>query len=121
MALERLQRRSRDRVPEPDCFVERCLPSGENATDKTGPEWPSSVGSAAPVATYPVASGDIQDSWLDDHDPADGYYFASSTTGWTNNELAMEWLTRVFDCHTKRKASHGREPASLSGRPQLTY
>jgi hypothetical protein len=63
-----------------------------------------------PGLIYPATSGDIQDSWLDDYDPADDSYFASSPTRWTNNELAMEWLIKVFDHHTKHKASQGREP-----------
>jgi hypothetical protein len=36
-----------------------------------------------PALIYPTTSGDIQDSWLDNYDPADGNYFASSPTGWT--------------------------------------
>ena len=50
-------------------------------------------------------SGDIQDSWLDDYNLANSTYFATSLTGWTNNELAIEWLIKVFDYYTKRKAS----------------
>jgi hypothetical protein len=34
-----------------------------------------------PALIYPATSGDIQDSWLDDYDPADGSYFVSSPTG----------------------------------------
>ena len=46
--------------------------------------------SLPPALIYPATSGNIQDSWLDDYDPADGCYFASSESGWTNNELSMD-------------------------------
>jgi hypothetical protein len=65
--------------------------------------------SLPPALIYPATSGNIQDSWLEDYDPADGCYFAGSETGWTNNELSMEWLTRIFDPNTKHKARNGRD------------
>ena len=67
----------------------------------------------SPALIYPAVSGNLQDSWLDDYDPADGTYFASSTTGWTNNGLAISWLTGLFDRQTKRKARNGRDPRLL--------
>jgi hypothetical protein len=33
-----------------------------------------------PALIYPITSGNIQDSWLDDYDPADDNYFTSSLT-----------------------------------------
>ena len=69
--------------------------------------------SLPPALIYPAVSGDIQDSWLDDFNPADGTYFASSPTGWTNNKLALDWLERVFDRHTKKKAGNGRQARLL--------
>ena len=69
--------------------------------------------SLPPALIYPASSGDIQDTWLDDYQPGDDCYFTSSPSGWTNNELALDWLTRVFDRATKHKASNGREPRLL--------
>ena len=69
--------------------------------------------SLPPALIYQATSGDLQDSWLDDYQPHDEAYFASSPTGWTNNELAMDWFMRVFDRMTKRKASNGRDPRLL--------
>lgn len=66
-----------------------------------------------PALIYPAHSGNLQDLWLEDYDPEDGCYFASSPTGWTNNELAMNWLLRLFDDHTKAKARLNREPRLL--------
>jgi hypothetical protein len=69
--------------------------------------------SLPPALIYQASSGDIQDSWLEDYQPDDEAYFASSPTGWSNNELAMDWLIRVFDRTTKKKAGNGREPRLL--------
>ena len=69
--------------------------------------------SLPPSLIYPSASGDIQDVWLEDYKPEDGAYITSSPTGWTNNELAMQWLINLFDRHTKQKARLGRDPRLL--------
>ena len=69
--------------------------------------------SLPPALIYPATSGNLQNTWLDDYQPEDGCYFTSSPTGWTNNELAMDWLTRVFDRATKEKARNGRDPRLL--------
>ena len=69
--------------------------------------------SLPPALIYPSESGEVLDVWLDDYEPADGGYFAASPTGWTNNELAMEWLAKLFDRHTKQKARKGRDPRLL--------
>lgn len=69
--------------------------------------------SLPPALIYPAESGDIQDSWLDDYQEDEECYFTSSPSGWTNDELAMEWLTKVFDRATKAKARFGRDPRLL--------
>jgi len=69
--------------------------------------------SLPPALIYPASSGDIQDSWLNDYQPEDDCFFTSSETGWTNNELALDWLIRVFDRVTKPKADHGLSPRLL--------
>jgi hypothetical protein len=57
-----------------------------------------------PALIYQAVSGKIQDTWLQDFELAIyKAFFASSASGWTNNELGMAWL-RVFDCETKEKA-----------------
>ena len=69
--------------------------------------------SLLPALIYPATSGDVQDAWLDDYQPSDECYFTSTASGWTNHELALDWLTRVFDCATKHKARNGHEPCLL--------
>jgi len=64
----------------------------------------------APALIYKAVTGDIQDSWVQDLDPTKQLaFFASSPTGWTNDELGFEWLTKVFDRETKAKARNGRD------------
>jgi hypothetical protein len=58
-----------------------------------------------PSLIYQSASGSIQDSWLQAFNPDDHQvYFASSPSGWTNNEIGLAWLKQVFDRSTKLKA-----------------
>jgi hypothetical protein len=58
-----------------------------------------------PALIYQAASGNIQDTWLQDFDPTiHQAFFATSPTGWTNNELGLQWLKQVFDRETKEKA-----------------
>ena len=80
-------------------------------------EWITLIGSICMDGTYPppsiiyqADSGNLQDSWLDGFDPKEqGCFFSSSHTGWTNEELGLSWLTKVFDPSTKKKARFGRE------------
>ena len=63
-----------------------------------------------PMLLYQGKEGNFQDTWLDDFDPeTEEAYFATSPTGWTNDQLGLEWLINVFDRHTKAKARQGRD------------
>jgi hypothetical protein len=64
----------------------------------------------SPGLIYQAASGKIQDTWLQDFDPSEHKcFFASSESGWTNEELGYHWLVTIFDRETKQKArSHWR-------------
>ncbi|KAF2836603.1 putative pogo transposable element [Patellaria atrata CBS 101060] len=55
-----------------------------------------------PMLIYEAVSGDIQDTWIQDYNEnIHKCSFASSPTGWTNNELGYQWLTRVFEPYTR--------------------
>ena len=59
----------------------------------------------SPGLIYQATTGLIQDLWLQDFDPnAQSCFFASSPSGWTNNELGFQWLTQIFERETKAKA-----------------
>jgi hypothetical protein len=66
-----------------------------------------------PAIIYQSASGSLQDSWLQAFDPnVHRAHFASSPSGWTNNNVGLAWLKQVFDRSTKAKArSSYRLPA----------
>ncbi|KAF1983901.1 hypothetical protein K402DRAFT_396103, partial [Aulographum hederae CBS 113979] len=52
----------------------------------------------------------LQNSWLEDWQPEDqDAWFTATPTGWTNDEVGLSWLTKVFDRSTKRKARNGRD------------
>jgi hypothetical protein len=62
-----------------------------------------------PALIYQGESGDLQDVWLEDFDSSSELaYFGVSKKGWTNEELGMSWLTKVFDHNTKGKTAGGR-------------
>jgi hypothetical protein len=58
-----------------------------------------------PALIYQAQSGNIQDTWLQDFEPAKHRaFFTSSPSGWTSNEIGLAWLKQVFDRETKAKA-----------------
>ena len=63
-----------------------------------------------PAIIYQAVSGNLQDTWLDKFDPKEHCcFFASSKTGWTNENLGYEWLTTVFDRATREKSRYKRD------------
>lgn len=69
-----------------------------------------------PALIYQAASGKIQDGWLQDFNPQEHKaFFASSPTGWTNNELGIAWLKRCFQEETKKKAKRDYRLLILDG------
>jgi hypothetical protein len=72
--------------------------------------------SLMPSLIYQALSGNIQDTWLQDFDPAKHKaYFCSSPSGWTNNEIGLMWLKQVFDKETKAKARQSYRLLVLDG------
>jgi hypothetical protein len=69
-----------------------------------------------PAIIYQSASGSIQDSWLQAFDPNDHRaHFASSPSGWTNNDIGLAWLKQVFNPSTKAKARSSYRLLILDG------
>jgi hypothetical protein len=71
----------------------------------------SQDGSALPPAIiYPAATNNHKDTWYEDLQTIEPIaHFITSSNGWTNDDLGYEWLTTVFDRHTKNKARKGRQ------------
>ena len=62
--------------------------------------------SLPPSLIYQGASYDLQDTWLDEFDAtAQRAFFACSKNGWSDDNLGLNWLQRVFDRTTKEKVS----------------
>jgi hypothetical protein len=57
-----------------------------------------------PALIYQAVSGTIQDTWLQDFDPSiHQTFFTSSPSGWTNDEIGLEWI-KTFNKLTEAKA-----------------
>jgi hypothetical protein len=66
--------------------------------------------SLPPMLIYQGKENNFQDTWVNDFDPeTEEGYFSSSPTGWTNDQIGLEWLINIFDRHTKAKARQGRD------------
>ena len=77
----------------------------------------SADGSALPPALiYQGDSYDLQDTWLEDYDcSSDEAYFAVSKKGWTNEELGLSWLSKLFEPITHKKAGNARRLLIVDG------
>ena len=64
----------------------------------------------SPGLIFKGESGYLQDTWVQDFDATtQSAYFATSPTGWTNNELGLAYIDCLFDKETKPKARNGRD------------
>jgi hypothetical protein len=61
-----------------------------------------------PALIYQGASGDLQNTWVDELTKQDEAFFASSKSGWSNNEFALTYLKQIFDPYTREKAGRSR-------------
>ena len=67
-------------------------------------------GTFLPPALIYQGQGNIQSSWVQDFDSGKhNCYFASTPSGFTNKDLAFEWLVKVFDKNTQNKAGPRRK------------
>ena len=74
-------------------------------------------GSALPPALiYQGDSSDLQDTWLEDYDClSDEAYFAVSKKGWTNEELGLSWLSKLFEPITRKCSGNARRLLIVNG------
>ena len=59
-----------------------------------------------PALIYKGESHDLISSWLGVFTEEHNAYFASSSNGWSSDELELQWLERVFHRHMKDKAGN---------------
>ena len=70
----------------------------------------------APALIYQGATYDLQDTWLEDYDhSSEEAYFAVSKKGWTNEDLGLSWLTKLFEPTTRSKAGNNRRLLIVDG------
>ena len=70
--------------------------------------------SLPPWIIYPSDSGTVLDTWLEDFKPDQLLgWFSASESGWTNHQLAQEWLVKLFDRFTRKKARNQRDTRLL--------
>jgi hypothetical protein len=69
-----------------------------------------------PALIYQGDSQDLQDTWLEDFDSSsEEAYFAVSKKGWTNEELGISWLSKIFEPRTRAKAGNSRRLLLVDG------
>ena len=69
-----------------------------------------------PALIYKGENNDLRDTWLEDFDHStERAYFTSSSKGWSNENIGVQWLSQVFDPHTKAKAGRNRRFLILDG------
>jgi hypothetical protein len=58
-----------------------------------------------PALIYRSTAETLQSSWVEEIDVnSHRVFITSSTSGWSNNEIGLQWLIQVFDRCTKQKA-----------------
>jgi DDE superfamily endonuclease len=68
-----------------------------------------------PALIYKGASGDLQDTWMEDLGEKEQAFFASSTNGWSSNAFGLAYLKQVFDPSTRAKAGRKRRLLIVDG------
>jgi hypothetical protein len=53
---------------------------------------------------YQSSTSAVQSSWVEDIDQNYGAFVTASLSGWTNDDIGLQWLIQVFDRETRAKA-----------------
>ena len=69
-----------------------------------------------PALIYQGDTYDLQNTWLEDFDhSSEKAYFAVSQKGWTNEDLGLSWLTKLFEPSTRPKAGYAKRLLIVDG------
>lgn len=75
----------------------------------------------APAVLYASESETIQSTWVEEIGADCEAFVGSTTSGWSNNDMGVAWLTQVFDRYTKAKAGRSYRLLIVDGhRSHLT-
>jgi hypothetical protein len=58
----------------------------------------------SPALIYQSDASNVQSSWVEDINLEQAAFVTASKSGWTNNDIGLQWLIQVFDRLTKPKA-----------------
>jgi hypothetical protein len=62
----------------------------------------SAIGKRVPATLlYTGESFDLQDTWVQDLEDEDDFFFGASSNGWSNDAYGVQWLTEVFEPSTR--------------------
>jgi DDE superfamily endonuclease len=62
----------------------------------------SAIGKKIPAGLlYKGESYDLRDTWVQDLEDSDDFFFGASSNGWSNDAFGLKWLTQVFDPATR--------------------
>jgi hypothetical protein len=62
----------------------------------------SAIGKRVPATLlYTGESFDLQDTWVQDLEDKDDFFFGASSNGWSNDAYGVQWLTEVFEPSTR--------------------
>ncbi|KAF4625154.1 hypothetical protein G7Y89_g13015 [Cudoniella acicularis] len=65
----------------------------------------SAIGRKIPAALiYKGESHDLRDTWVEDLEDSDDFFFEAPSNGWSNDTFGLQWLINVFDPATRATA-----------------
>jgi len=76
----------------------------------------SAIGKKVPATLlYKGESYDLQDTWMEDLEDTDDFFFGASSNRWSNNAFGLQWLTKVFDPATRTTTRQGKRLLIVDG------
>ena len=61
-----------------------------------------------PTLLYKGKSRDLQDTWVEELDKNNNFFFGSTENGWTNDIYGLKWLQEVFEPRSKLKRPNSK-------------
>lgn len=68
-----------------------------------------------PALIYKGDSGSLQNTWIEDWQQDEEAFFASSANGWSSDAFGINWLQRIFQRYTAKKAGNRRRLLLVDG------
>ena len=69
----------------------------------------SAIGKKIPATLlYKGESYDLRDTWIEDLEDSDDFFFGASSNRWSNDEFGLQWLIEVFDPATRPSSPRTR-------------